>query len=365
MKKILFLAALVFAAVLMTSPAYAAADYRDKVMDGLSEADVSGVADGLSDLGIDPADPESVTNLDTGGIFRFVLGTVGEALQKPLRAVLLTVIFAAICRIATSLSYKAGLYGEIFVLLCFMAVAPYAAEAFVKSAEAMKSCHTFMLTYIPAFAGVAAASGNITAAVSYNAIVVYFCEAAAFFATAVFRPILGCMLVMSVTQAIDPDLSGLTSSVRNALTVMIGFVMTLFLGVLSLQTIVGRGVDGLAVRAGKYAVSSFVPIIGYSLSESYNAVSVSLSAIRTAVGAFGIVVLALYMLSPIVVSLVYKTAFNLCGWICRLIGADRIAAMSSGLGDVFGFSGTVLTVFMLMLTVSTGMLILLGGALTA
>ena len=366
MKKFLPVLTIIISALLLCVNAEAtAAEFSEKIYSEISGADSSEISDSLTELGISPDDPESVKNLSAEGILGYVAGLVSEAAKKPLRLILIGAVFAAICRVSMSLSYKGGVYGEFFVIICFIAVSPMIIGAFGSAVKAMLGCQSFMLTYIPAFAAVAAASGNVTAAVSYNAVLMYFCEGAAALASGVLRPVLSCMLVLAAAQAINPGLMNITSALRNALTVAIGFIMTLFLGVLSLQTIVGRGADGLIVRAGKYAVSSFVPVIGYSLSESYKAVSLSLGAIRTAVGAFGIVVLALIMLSPIITALIYKAACSVCAWLSAVIGADRISALFMGFRDVVGLLGTVLTVFMLMMVVSTGMLALLGGELSA
>lgn len=364
MKRFLKAVSALAAIIILTIPAEAAlSDYGDEIYSRAAEADISEIGDSLKELGIDSGDPSSVSNLSPEGVSGYILKLLRGAVSRPAKIILTVVCFAAICKLATSLSTKAGLYGELFAILCFVSIAPSAAEAFNSAISAMKSCHAFMISYIPAFAAVVASSGNVTAAISYNAVLLYFCEGAAFLASGVFRPILCCMLVLSAAQAVNPDISNLTGVIKRILTSLIGFIMTIFLGILGLQTIIGRGVDGLAVRAGKYAVSSFVPIIGYSLSESYNAVSVSLSAIRTTVGAFGIVVLCLFILSPIITAWVYKTAFLICCWICRLIGADSIASLTAGAADVFGLLSTVLIFFMLMLTVSTGALIILGGVL--
>lgn len=362
MKRILtLLAALLL--FIVTAPAARAevSEFEDEIYSRVREADTEEIAKGLERIGVDPDEPETAAGLDPGKIFDYIAEIFKNSLSLPAKMILICAVFAAISQIASTLSYKSGLYGELFVLICFIALSKSVTEAFSGAVSAMKGCGVFMSGYVPALAAISAASGNISAAVSYNAIVLYFCEAAALLANTVLKPILGCMLVMSVTQALNPDHMNITSNLRNVLTTAIGFIMTLFLGVIGLQAVVGRTVDNLAVRAGKYAVSSFVPVIGYSLSESYKAVSLSLSAIRTSVGTFGIVVLAIFMLSPIILSLVYKAAFLISAWISRLMGADRIAAMSSGLADVFSFLGTVLTMFMLMLTVSTGMIIILGG----
>lgn len=350
-----------FAAALALPLSAELSDFERDVYGAVSDSGTEEIADGLEKIGIDANNPESVSNLSTGGILRYVLELVGTSALRPIRLMLTVSVFAAIARVVAALSNKAGLYGEFFMLGCFITISGGIVSAFDSAIGTIQSCHAFMMSYIPIFGAVVAASGNVAAAASYNAVVMYFCEAAAALCASVLKPILACMLVFAVTQAMNPDLMGITSTLRNALTIIIGFVMTLFLGIIGLQTLVGRGAEGLAVRAGKYAVSSFVPIIGYSLSESYKAVSLSLSAIRTSIGSFGIIVLCLYMLSPVITVWVYKTACVFSAWICRLIGSERLGAMMQGLGDVFGFCQTVLLVFMLMLTVSTGMLTILGG----
>lgn len=366
MKKFFAVLAAMVISLFLTPDVHAAvSEFSDEIYSQISGTGTDEITSDMDSLGISPEDPSSVTSVSPEGIFNYVFGLIANAVSKPFRLILTGVVFAAICRVSMTLSYRGGIYGEFFAMICFIAVSPQILDAFNSAISAMLGCHTFMLTYIPAFAAVVAASGNVTAAVSYNAVLLYFCEGAAAAATGLLRPILACMLVLSAVQAVNPELMNITSALRNALTVVIGFIMTLFLGVISLQTIVGRGTDSLLIRAGKYAVSSFVPVIGYSLSESYKAVSLSLSAIRTTVGTFGIIVLILFLLSPIITAQIYKTACAICAWLSRIIGSDRIASLFSGLGDVFGFLGTVLTVFMLMMVVSTGILIVLGGEIAA
>lgn len=363
MKKLLTILSALLLALAFSVSVYAEDDLGEDIYSSVGGIDIDDVKDDLSDLGIDPDEPETVENLNPQSAVSYIKKLFMSALKGPVKMILTVLVFAAICSVSQTLSFKAGVYGELFVLVCFISLSGRAVEAFSFGVGAVKGASGFMLSYIPIFGSIAAASGNLSAAVSYNAILLYFCEAAALAASGILRPLLCSMLVLSAAQALSPELAGITSAIKNAVTTLLGFVMTMFLGIIGLQSAVGRTAEGLAVRAGKYAVSSFVPVIGYSLSESYRTVSLSLSAIRTAVGAFGVVIICLFMLSPIISALVYKTAFILCGWICRLTGAERLCGLMYGLADVFSFLSTVLIFFMLMLTVATGMLILLGGTL--
>lgn len=46
-------------------------------------------------------------------------------------------------------------------------------------------------------------------------------------------------------------------------------MMTVFTGLLSIQSIVGTSADTLGVKAAKFVVSNFVPIVGSAVADAY------------------------------------------------------------------------------------------------
>ena len=79
---------------------------------------------------------------------------------------------------------------------------------------------------------------------------------------------------MTLVSAINPslDLGSLAESVKKLVIWVLGIVMTLFTGLLSIQSFAGAAADNLSARAVKFAASSFIPVIGGSVSEAYSAV---------------------------------------------------------------------------------------------
>ena len=84
------------------------------------------------------------------------------------------------------------------------------------------------------------------------------------------------MLAVTLVSAINPslDLGSLAESVKKLVIWVLGIVMTLFTGLLSIQSFAGAAADNLSARAVKFAASSFIPVIGGSISEAYSAVPV-------------------------------------------------------------------------------------------
>ena len=106
-----------------------------------------------------------------------------------------------------------------------------------------------------------------------------------------------------------------------------------------------------------------MPIIGGSLNESYRTVKSSLDSIRSVVGTFGIVIIVMIFITPIITAMVYRFCFMMCEFLCGVLSNGRIGILIRGIGEVYTLLGTVVTIYMLMLIIATGALIALGGGL--
>ncbi len=356
MKRIISILAAVFMFCFFAVNAHCASAEPD-----ISDMDIGEASEFLEENGVDLSEPETIKNIGAESLLRYFYSLFKSALSRPAMILVITMALALICEVSMSLSSRCGINGEVFVIICFLSISPYILTSIADTFSAIKSQQAFIASYIPAFATVIAASGNISGAVSYNALVLYAAEGITLTASVVLKPILMCMLVICCTQAINPDLPDIIGSLRRLFTGIIGVVMTVFVGVIGLQTVVGRSGNEIMLKAGKYLVSSFVPIIGMSLSESYNAVKVSMSAIRTSVGAVGIVVMVVILAAPIINMFVHKLIIQLSEWICRLCGSNMLASLMQGLADVYSLCITILVIFATMFILSTGIMIMMGS----
>ncbi len=338
-----------------------ATDYESELGIDFSEVEAGDAGDFLEENGVDVSDPETVSNISANSLLNYFASTFKSAFKKPAKVFICVLVISLVSEAVMSISQRTGIYGEVFTLICFLCITPMIISSFSDMLSVMKSQETFMASYIPIFAAITAASGNTAGAGAYSALVLYASEAVSLIAGQVLKPILVCMLVMSCTQAINPDLPNLTGTLKRALTYIVGVIMTVFVGVIGLETTVGRSGNSILLRAGRYLVSSFVPLIGMSLSESYQAVSQSLGTLRSAVGALGIVIIVLILAVPIITMCVYRITFIILDWTCSITGSYRLSALMRGIGDVYSLGVTLLIIYALMFLISTGMIMLIGS----
>ncbi|MCD7785208.1 MAG: stage III sporulation protein AE [Oscillospiraceae bacterium] len=338
-----------------------AIDYESELGIDFENLQVGDAEQFLEDNKVDISDPETIQNISAGSILNYFISTFKSALKKPASVFICVLVISLVSEAMMSISQRSGIYGEIFTLICFLCITPMIISSFSEMLSVMKSQEAFMASYIPIFAAITAASGNTAGAGAYNTLVLYASEAVSLIAGQVLKPILVCMLVMSCTQAVNPDLPNLTGTLKKALTYIIGVIMTVFVGVIGLQTTVGKASNGILLRAGKYLVSSFVPLIGMSLSESYQAVRQSLGTLRSTVGALGIVIVVLILAVPIITMCVYRVTFIFLDWTCSITGSYRLSALMRGIGDVYSLGVTLLIIYALMFLISTGTIMLIGS----
>lgn len=92
--------------------------------------------------------------------------------------------------------------------------------------------------------------------------------------------------------------------------------------------------DGVLKRSVKFAAGSFVPIIGSSLAEAYDAVFTSISVIKATAGGGGIGALLLIFLPPLVTLCAVKLMLMSVGLVCRTLGLSSQAKLASGCSDI-------------------------------
>jgi len=106
----------------------------------------------------------------------------------------------------------------------------------------------------------------------------------------------------------------------------IGIVFTLFSGFLAIQGISAGRYDSVSIKATKFAMKSYIPIIGSYISEGMDFFILGSVLVKNAVGLVGVIILFLTILSPIITILIYKLALQLCGGILELSGNDKMSS---------------------------------------
>ena len=187
-------------------------------------------------------------------------------------------------------------------------------------------------------------------------------ETAVQFSGEVMIPALSVCMAMGIVEAINPDfkLSGITEAIKNVVTFVLGFIMTIFIGLLSLQSIVGASADTLGVKAAKFMVSNCIPVVGGAIADTYTTVKNSLGLLRGGVGFFGIAAIFIMILPPLLEIAAMKLMFTVADVVSELFGVNQVKILIKNTNWILSTIFSILICFSVMLIISTAVLMLVG-----
>lgn len=318
--------------------------------------------------GINVSEPEKMLEITPKMVFDYILDGLKNKLLNPLKVLgkLFSVILLAslIAGMGDTVSSKgmSKVYGIISTLICVGIISEPVCSCIQSVSDTLICGGNFMVSYVPVFSGLVAASGNISSAGSYSVIIFAVCEISTQIASKILMPLLGLCLAMAVVESINPaiSLSGITDGIKKAAVWGIGFIMTVFVGLLTIQSVIGVSADTVSAKAAKFVVSSVVPVVGGAISDAYSAIKGSLGILKSGVGSYGIAALLLTML-PSIISVVLLEAAVWCGAIVsEIFGVKEINSLLKNVVSVLSIALSLLLCFTMMLVVSTAIIMMLG-----
>lgn len=373
LKKILCLCFTLIAIFLNTLVAYATGEQPDgqqldEVLDELYEDIDEGIDDEinsqLEDEGIDASDPSSVLNVKTENIFEKIITALTGNIKDCFGFVGKIIALILLCTVVTSYIPQEKGSKEIFSfvsVVCAMTVIMSEIQSCIDNViKALGRINTFMTCYIPVYSGVILTGGNATSATAYNVAMFSICEVLSFLVNSFIMPIMSIALCLGIVGAINPDFSfgKIVDGIKKAVQWVLGAIMTIVVAVLGIQSIIGASADTVATKTARYAVSTFVPVIGGSVSEAFLTVKSSLGVIRSGLGGIGIIIVLFITIQPLTLVLALKFSVFVCQIIADALDQKSISSLMSNMSSMLSICLSTVVSVSVVFIISTALVML-------
>ncbi len=316
---------------------------------------------------IDLYSPDWVNKLDTGNVFSMIWSFLSSGANAPLKgfasitAVLL--IFAAVnavCEQNSSLNESLNMIFSVVMALILIKNIIYAIDG---SVAAIKGVGVFMLSFVPIFAGILTVGGAPLTAAGGSSMLLLAAEGAVQASAFLIVPAMSGYLALNLATGVSPLIkdSGIAEAVKKTAMWMLTLVFTVFLGILSMQTVINSGNDTLTTKTAKFMVSSFVPVAGTPLSEALNTVIGSVGLVKNTVGIYAVIAVVVIFL-PIVAELVlWRVVMMLSGAVAGMFSLPKIPQILRSIDSFFSvLIGVILFVGALFI-ISLAIMLKAGG----
>lgn len=322
----------------------------------------------VKENGISASDSGGLLSLSPGKIFDTVISMVKNKLTSPLKMFTALMGVILLCSLLEGMKSTVGeeqltqTFNIVGILTAATMVAIPITGCISEASAALRAGGNFMLSFVPVFSSVTAVTGNITSAAVYHTLLLAVAEFSVQLASGMLMPMLGCFLALSIIAAVNPDLNlhSFANAIRTVTLWALGLIMTVFVGLLTIQGFVGTAADTVTIRAAKFAIASFVPIVGGALSDALTTVQGSLGVLKAGIGGFGIAVGVMTMLPTILSVLLLKLSIDLAAFAGEIFGVGRITVLLKSAASTLTIILALLLCFCLMLVISTTIIMMMG-----
>ena len=164
----------------------------------------------------------------------------------------------------------------------------------------------------------------------------------------ILRLVMCTCAVTAVNHLSDrAHLTRLAQLLRSGVCWLLGVSFTVFLGAMSLQGVCSASIDGVVIRAAKYAVDNFVPVVGGMFSDTMDTLVGCTLIVKNALGVAAVLALLGAILGPLARTLAVVFVMKLSAALLEPVADGEIVR---AIGD---FSRTIVLFLITMLCVGT------------
>ena len=217
----------------------------------------------------------------------------------------------------------------------------------------------FMNSLIPILITLMLTTGNIASAGIIEPIILFIITFIGNFITSVLIPFVLIANVLGIVSKVSDrvQIDKLSKFFNSSVVWVLGIVLTIFVGVLSVEGSLSSTVDGITAKTAKAAVTNFIPVVGKILGDAVDTVIGCSNVLKNAVGIIGVIVILCICVGPIIKLAVLMALYYLAGAVCQPIADERIVKLLDQMGDTFKMLLAIMCSVSVMLIVGTTLVI--------
>ena len=301
-----------------------------------------------------------------GQMLQALLAAARQQVDKPVRLLAQLLGAALLGAVALALAPQGDWSGpleSVCVLGMFTVSLAPALELVNMVSTSITQWQAYLVSFVPVFSGVVASCGQPTQAMVYSGMFLTMANFSAQVICAAALPVLQVYLALNTAGGLC-GIGGVADGcelLAKTVKWMLGLVSVLFGAVLGLQSVLAQNADTLAMKTGKFLISSSIPVVGSVASDAMGSVLSGLRVLKGSLGFAAIAVLAIDFLPILILSAFYYLAYQLGGAASKAFGLNRAGRVLEGMGQAVGICVSFLVFFFMLVVLSTALMITLGG----
>lgn len=329
MKKIIMILVLIF---VFAIPVSAEGTFlKDSDSEKLIEALPQDAKDYMEENEIDASKSDWIKNLNFSSVLKDIWNILKSKVTTPFATMSLMIgvvlLSSSLTVIGNSNSSKTTGFAVTAVSAVLIATPIF--NVVNSACEIMQTASVFMTAFVPVFATVVVANGQAVTGTSMGALLLGASQVVELVGTHLVIPLMCGYLSISIVSSVSPILSKTTlaESIKKLSFWIMSFFTTVFLGILSIQTVINASADSLSIRTAKFVIGSSVPMAGTVLAEALTTVTASLGVLKTTVAIYGVIACVVIFLPLLIELVLWRICLNVTSIVSDVLSVANISKL--------------------------------------
>lgn len=274
-------------------------------------------------------------------IFNAVNSYLFKELKSSFSILASLVLIAIICSLLTNLqkAFSSEGLSNIAYFTCYSILIIILSKSFYLGVDAARNgineMADFMNALMPVLVMLLASTGSVVQAAVMDPIVLGTITISANLFMDIIIPLICMSFVLQFVNnmSLEYKIDNLTKLLNQSVLWGQGFVVTMFIGIMTVRGISSKTIDQVAERTAKFAVDSFVPVVGKSLSDAVSTMAGYSLLLKNSLSSVGLIIIVVIMLFPIIKLLLMAFMFKITAALIEPISDSRLVNCISSAGN--------------------------------
>ncbi|EGO63621.1 stage III sporulation protein AE [Acetonema longum] len=305
-------------------------------------------------------------SLDWNNLWREIGRRFFSEISQNLNLMGKLLFLAVLCALLQNLqsSFESSTVSLLAYGICFIFLITLVLAAFYQITAVTRSSVEYMVGFmqalLPLMMSLLAGVGALTSAALFTPFMLFVISSVSVVIKDIVLPLLFLAAVVDCINYLSDKyrISNLAGLIKQGGMIVLGLTMVLFIGIITVQGVIGGVSDGLTLRTAKFATATFIPVVGKMFADTVELVMGASLVLKNAIGVLGVLVIATLCFMPILKLVSLIVIVKSTGALIQPLGAEKMAQCLENLGNnlllVLGALLTVALMFFLSITMIIG-----------
>lgn len=309
-------------------------------------------------------------NIDNNTILKKVVHLLGKEVSSTLKTLIGILVIVLIHSIIKSVTENLQtsnisqiIYYVQYILIVTLIMNNFSSILSTIS-DTINNLVGFMNSLVPLLISLMLYTGSIVTSGLLEPILLFLIEFIGNIIVTLILPIVSLITALVIISKLSDkvQISKLAGFMKSSIIWFLGIILTVFVGVLSLEGTLTSSIDGITAKTAKAAVSSLIPVVGKILGDTVDSVLGCGLILKNAVGIVGVIVIIGICILPVIKLATLSIMYSIASAVIEPLADSKIVKLLNEMSGIFKLLLAILCSVSVLLIIGTTLVIKISNS---